>query len=92
MNNYNLQNSKTTWKLTRYLSILHGMFPLDPTIHLALSKCYSLEGGSDNLLLAEKYLNLAEREISDKKYWTNLFDLSQKFDQHQIINPTLSKS
>tara|TARA_B100000315_G_scaffold213168_1_gene210964 strand:- start:204 stop:1178 length:975 start_codon:yes stop_codon:yes gene_type:complete len=85
LNNYNIQNLDTTWKLKKYLLILYRMFPLDPTILLGLSKCYDIEGGSNNIPMAKKYLDCAKKEISNKKYWPKLFDLCRKFDRHQII-------
>jgi radical SAM superfamily enzyme YgiQ (UPF0313 family) len=85
LNNINLYNHSTTWKLTRYLSILNQIFPLDPTIHLALAKCHNIEGGSENEIKAKKYLDIAHEEIGDKEYWPKLFDLCRKFDRHQII-------
>ena len=81
----NLGNTNTIWKLTNYLSILNGIFPLDPTIHIALSKCHEIQGGKKNEELSTKYLNDANREIADKKYWKELFNHLRDFDTHKII-------
>jgi radical SAM superfamily enzyme YgiQ (UPF0313 family) len=85
LSNYNLQNHETIWKLKKYLSVLHKIFPLDPTIHLVLAKCLHIEGGKKNAKMAEKYLNLAEKEISEKKFWPLLLDHCRKYDLHQAI-------
>ena len=85
LNNLNLGNTNTIWKLTNYLSILNGIFPLDPTIHIALSKCHEIQGGKKNEELSTKYLNDANREIADKKYWKELFNHLRDFDTHKII-------
>jgi radical SAM superfamily enzyme YgiQ (UPF0313 family) len=85
LNNFNLENTNNIWKLTNYLSILNQIFPLDPTIHVALSRCHAIEGGTTNDQLAEKYLNDANSEITDKKYWKALFNHLKDFDTHKII-------
>lgn len=90
LTNFNLRNRDTTWKLTRYLAILNQIFPLDPTIHLALSKCYEIEGGVENKLMAKKFLDDAEKEIFEQKYWSELFEHCKKFDQHKIIPERLN--
>ena len=38
LNNINFSDNKKTWKIKNYLSTLHRIFPLDPTIHVALAK------------------------------------------------------
>lgn len=89
LNNFNLKNTSTTWKLTKYLSILNQIFPLDPTIHLSLSRCHEIEGGKENEVLANKYLADANKEISTTKYWKELMNHSKGFDPHEIIPNTI---
>ena len=90
LNNINLDNHATTWKLTRYLSILNQIFPLDPTIHLALAKCHNIEGGSENKIKAKKYIDIAHEEIVDKEYWPKLFDHCKQFDQYKVIPKSIA--
>ena len=85
LNNYNFANHQNIWKLRKHLSVLSQRFPLDPTINLALSKCYKIEEGKKNKQMETKYKCLAEKEITDKKYWSKLFDYCRKFDNHNII-------
>ena len=85
LNNFNLKNTSTTWKLTQYLSILNQIFPLDPTIHLSLSRCHEIEGGDENDQLAKKYLADANEEISTTIYWKELMNHCKDFDPHEII-------
>ena len=85
LTNFNLRNHDTTWKLKRYLLILNQIFPLDPTIHLALSKCYEIEDSVENKRMAKKFLDDAEKEMFEQKYWSKLFEHCKKFDQHKII-------
>ena len=82
LNNINFSDNKKTWKIKNYLSTLHRIFPLDPTIHVALAKCYEIQ---NDIKAQNLFIDLAQNQIDNKKYWRKLFRNVQSYDKYNIL-------